>query len=665
MVTTTIRQRSSTSTEWATRNPILNVGEIAFETDTNLIKIGDGATAYNGLPYLSGSGGAGGINYIKNSSATINTNGWTTYSEGAALPTLGAGGTPSIVWSRSTTTPLREKADFNFVKSAGSCQGQGVRYDFTIDRADLAKVLTVSFDYEVLSGTYSDGDITVYLIEDPNGSAKVIQPAGYRVVNASVGTEMKHIATFQTSASVQSYRLVLHIASTSTAVYSLAFTNFSVGPQVVQYGAPVTDWQSYTPTITGCGTVVQQGSWWRRVGSDLEAHVGFSTGTIAASTFSVSLPAGLALDSTKLTGNSLSTNVGNFTRGAATNNKSGTLITRPDLSASVVYAGGLYGDVTNGAVPQNANAIMGSSEYQILEFKVPILGWSSTVQMSNDTDTRVVAAVVKGIAAVNAGSGLPFAFNTVESDSHGAFSTSTYKFKVPFSGFYRVTLSGLYSASAYDQILYKSGVVVAYVASGNNVRNTASTIVYANAGDELYFAPGTNVTLADISQIGTRCTFERLSGPSAIAATETVAARYTNTAGTAVTTGGAGAGLIPVPFSNRDYDSHGFFNGSTGVGTIPIAGKYRITCSLYFSAQAWTSVGKGICIRRNGAVAGFLTSYTPASPSTVDMGLNGSIELHFSAGDTFDIGLHHNEASSRTLSTLANINQIIMSRIGN
>jgi hypothetical protein len=36
---------------WASRNPVLLSGEIGFESDTGLFKIGDGATAWNDLPY--------------------------------------------------------------------------------------------------------------------------------------------------------------------------------------------------------------------------------------------------------------------------------------------------------------------------------------------------------------------------------------------------------------------------------------------------------------------------------------------------------------------------------------------------------------------------------------------------------------------------------------
>ena len=127
------------------------------------------------------------INYIANSSALVDTSGYSTYADAAgAAPVDGTGGSPSVTFTRSTTTPLRGIADFNFTKDAANRQGQGVATDITIDLADRAKVLTVTFDYEVLSGTYADGDLTVYLIADPSGKLVVNQQAGNTVESGTV-----------------------------------------------------------------------------------------------------------------------------------------------------------------------------------------------------------------------------------------------------------------------------------------------------------------------------------------------------------------------------------------------------------------------------------------------------------------------------------------------
>jgi hypothetical protein len=46
-----IKLRRGTQSEWNSENPVLSDGEIVAETDTRKIKIGDGTTVYNSLPY--------------------------------------------------------------------------------------------------------------------------------------------------------------------------------------------------------------------------------------------------------------------------------------------------------------------------------------------------------------------------------------------------------------------------------------------------------------------------------------------------------------------------------------------------------------------------------------------------------------------------------------
>lgn len=51
-----IQLRRGTTVSWATENPILFSGEPGFEKDTRKLKIGDGRTPWNDLPYSSTDG---------------------------------------------------------------------------------------------------------------------------------------------------------------------------------------------------------------------------------------------------------------------------------------------------------------------------------------------------------------------------------------------------------------------------------------------------------------------------------------------------------------------------------------------------------------------------------------------------------------------------------
>ena len=48
---TRIQIRRDVSTNWSVNNPILAIGEPGLETDTQIVKYGDGVTAWNDLPY--------------------------------------------------------------------------------------------------------------------------------------------------------------------------------------------------------------------------------------------------------------------------------------------------------------------------------------------------------------------------------------------------------------------------------------------------------------------------------------------------------------------------------------------------------------------------------------------------------------------------------------
>lgn len=64
-----IQLRNDTAANWTAANPTLAVGEMGVETDTDLFKLGDGATAWNSLGYGGVQGTAGGFD----STQTIET----------------------------------------------------------------------------------------------------------------------------------------------------------------------------------------------------------------------------------------------------------------------------------------------------------------------------------------------------------------------------------------------------------------------------------------------------------------------------------------------------------------------------------------------------------------------------------------------------------------
>jgi hypothetical protein len=56
----TFKFRRGTSADWAAANPILAEGEPGVDIDTDGFKVGDGVTAWNDLPFITGGSGGGG-----------------------------------------------------------------------------------------------------------------------------------------------------------------------------------------------------------------------------------------------------------------------------------------------------------------------------------------------------------------------------------------------------------------------------------------------------------------------------------------------------------------------------------------------------------------------------------------------------------------------------
>lgn len=48
-----IKCRSDVASNWTSVNPVLGKGEPGYETDTKLLKIGDGSTPWNDLDYIN------------------------------------------------------------------------------------------------------------------------------------------------------------------------------------------------------------------------------------------------------------------------------------------------------------------------------------------------------------------------------------------------------------------------------------------------------------------------------------------------------------------------------------------------------------------------------------------------------------------------------------
>lgn len=67
----TLQLRGDTAANWTTANPVLHPREMALETDTGKMKVGDGVTAWSSLSYWGGTGGGGGVSSVTAADSSV------------------------------------------------------------------------------------------------------------------------------------------------------------------------------------------------------------------------------------------------------------------------------------------------------------------------------------------------------------------------------------------------------------------------------------------------------------------------------------------------------------------------------------------------------------------------------------------------------------------
>jgi hypothetical protein len=604
------------------------------------------------------------INYITNYNAESSAQGWATYADAAqATPVDGTGGSPTVTFGVSSTTPLRNGQDFNFVKDAANRQGEGFSYNFSIDRADQGRVLSINFDYEVISGTFASGDLTCW-VYDVTNAVLLPQPSGNSIISTSIPSQQGQ-CTFQTAINSTSYRLIFHVTSTSASAYTLAFDNISVGPQVSASGsvntalvnAGVMTIGAVTTPPTKPTSMTQDTVFWERQG-DMGYFKYFyrnaaSAGSAAGSgAYLYSLPTGLSFNTTFVTVNTSGTTtddeawrgwgVGGLTSDGVSHSQSVWMVpysaTQFRILVSNAAAATFF--IGSGNLP-TTTANFGFE----LEFTVPIAGWASNNVLSTSANTKpVVFTGTQTSQAVTANvTNITF---TATKDSVAGWATNIYTVAVP--GDYDVSMTYA-SASSPTTVVYKNGSSFQNMNSVNNSQQSSSIIVpNLIVGDTISVRSNGSVTITSgYLSIALR------QSPQQIAASEPINARYF-----ASSTSISGS-LATIVWTTKDFDTHNAM--ASGVYTVPAPGKYQVNSNIQTAGTIALNTTVDMQLQKNGTAVSELQTYAGGAMTAQ----NGQISdiITCATGDTIRIQL----SSSATLPTITASNSKVffsIARVG-
>jgi hypothetical protein len=154
-----------------------------------------------------------------------------------------------------------------------------------------------------------------------------------------------------------------------------------------------------------------------------------------------------------------------------------------------------------------------------------------------------------------------------------------------------------------------------------------------------------------------------ISGPSQIAASESVSAKFETGAGQSLANG-----TEPViDFGTKVYDSHGAVQtGANWRFIAPISGVYRMNFVTLLASATFTS-GTNITARvyKNGS-GDSIPFYKNVTATGTDLvQVKGTAEIKLLAGEYIDLRISHGESSARSLVASAPYNYIEITRVAN
>jgi hypothetical protein len=656
---------------------IFGANNFATNLETGELTSNGTLSSYNGSKnYIS-------YNNFENNATTgwsLGTTGTLTNAIPTGVPTFGSG-TTNLAISVVNSGQIEGTYSLSLVASAATTAGNMLATQaYTIDTEDQAKVLTFKFYYSVpsgvancnFSGTSSNSfGVAVW---DSTNSSWLTSTANFGMTQSSgVGFVT---GTCQTNATTASLRFVIYAANATAGAATLNFDGFYLGPQTAPIGAPITDWVAYTPTIVGYGTVTSSSFFSRRVGGDLEVTGTYTLGTTTAVTVQIPIgfngaSANVTVDTSRIPPSSVCGYMLHSVANATT--FSGAVLV-PAANQTYVNLG--YQTSTQSSETALTGTIFATGATQRVQFSVPIVGWSSNVQMSNDTDTRVVSAYAlagtPNSTPTSSFAKITWSATPIAQDTHGGWSAVNNNYVIPITGYYNFSLnienastSGTLGNNLFARInnTTQSKTIIgtggSFTTSGSTALAYASGILLCNAGDVIEFdvknSNAGTLTWANADS-GTYFSISRLSGPSVIAATESVNMSY-NTSATSLS-----GSLATVTYSNKIRDSHNQY--ASGSYTIPVTGTYSAAAAIAVSGTIALNNTLDLQIQQTGSATQIAEQKVYSGGTETALSALAFDLFYCLAGDVLKVQVS-SSVTGPTIVSSASQNYFSITRVGN
>lgn len=438
---------------------------------------------------------------------------------------------------------------------------------------------------------------------------------------------------------------------------------------------------AWTPTITGAGTVTNLSCSYVRSGGDAIGSCVFTSGTVTATLFSLTLPSGLSLDSNRLLKSNNTSAAGQLVGGYFGNASSnaGAVVTAPLTSLTNLYFG-YYATGGANLTPSTGSATLTSSQTVSLNFRIPILGWSSNSATYSEANSdsgwvpctfstlawQGLGTVTSSLLCSKQGATLKMRgrldIGTVAAaqaqfllpNNWGAITTkSTVSINSPGGYLHRAAAStGIFVTSILQPSANYFQVSSSLVAAANSPTTPVNGSAMFNNNDTILF-PEISIPIQEWTATGV--IYGNFDTPSV---------SYNTASGQSTSTG------TIIDFNTVEYDSCNPACVTTGASwkfTAPRPGAYQMCVALQWVSNAYNASTWEVNILKNGSAvpgsnAGFYQHIngTTRSPSTY-----GCKTVRLLKGDYIQAQSYETNGGPASLTSTGQYNHITVTRVGN